>query len=270
MISFLFTMTALDALYLPLAVSAGFIAFAPTRDRPNPAGIAVACGCLMGFLLVRNLPIWPPIGGIGYLPYMLLAGLIAGLFADRPRYRFAATLFFCTVIPIAVTLAIASETYRGGAWGSHKIIIPLLALSGIYLFSRLIQAGPGPSAGRALFFASAGLTAVAFLYGTRLGLHGLSLTAAILGTLLALSSFGPRWSLSASFVAGIAWFTLTTTMILTRDLLAFPSALTSLVLFVPHIAASLSGDNGRLCLGLELFFGSLIAISAPIAFLVAP
>lgn len=260
-------MTALDALYLPLAVSAAFIAFAPTRDRPAPAGIAVACGCLMGLLLVRTMPIWPPIGGIGYLPYMLLAGLVSGLFADRPRYRFGATLFFCVAMPIIVTLLVATETYRGGPWGSHNVIIPLLALSGIYLFSRLVRAGPRFSAGRALFFANAGLTAIAFLYGSRLGLHALSTTAAIMGTILALSTLGPRWSLSASFVAGAAWFTLATTMILTRDLLAFPTALTGLALLVPHTAASLSGDNRQVRFGLELVMGSLIAICAPAALL---
>lgn len=267
MIAFLFSMTALDALYLPLAVAAAFVAFAPTREKPAPAGIAVLCGALMGLLLVRTLPVWPPVGGIGFYPYMLITGLLVGLFADRPRYRFIATILYSTALPCLIIVLVAGEEQGGNLRGTPYLLFPVLILAGIFLFSRQIRTGQRFAAGRALFFASAGLTAIAFLYGSRLGLHSLSLAAALFGTLFAITRFGPRWTFSASFTAGAGWLTLATTLIFTRDLLAFPVALTGLCLLVPHAAQSISGNNQRLCLGLELAMGLAIAIAAPAAFL---
>ncbi|GAK34356.1 hypothetical protein JCM17846_16190 [Iodidimonas nitroreducens] len=266
MIAFLLSKTAFDALFLPAAIAAAFIAFAPMRDKPHPAGIGLAIAFWMGVLMIRTLPIWPAVGGMGLTPYLGIAGLGIGLFADRPRFRLLACGFFVLLIPLITVLLIGPQEYGGRLRGGIWLIYPSLIAAGFLIFGRLVLMGPRLAAGRALFFASTALCVVAFLYGTRLGLHALSLSAAIAGTGLALWRLQMRWPYSASFAAGSLYFALAATLIFSRDMLALPVAISFLAFFVPSLALWAAKSKPAARLIFEIIAGSIIILSAGLVF----
>ncbi|GEQ99931.1 hypothetical protein JCM17845_05550 [Iodidimonas gelatinilytica] len=270
MIEFLLSRTALDSLYLPAAICAAFIAFAPTREKPHPTGLAISLAFLMGLLMVRPLPVWPPVGGIGYLPFLGLLGLGFGLAADRPRYRLFACALFVLCLPALATILVGSQEYGGRLRGTIWLIYPLLIIAGMIVFGRLIGTGSRPAAGRALFFASLALGVVAWLYGSRISLHALGLAAVILSALLVLPRLGLKWPLSASFAAGSFYFTIAATLILSRDLLALPVAISFFAFFIPGMGPFLGMKHKNHRSMLELAAGSLIVLAAGLSYLYAP
>ena len=261
MIDFLLSRSALDALYLPAAIAAALVLWAPVVRKPNPVGLALAAAFLIGFLLVRPLPVFPPIGGIGWLPYALLAGLVTGLFADRPRTRLFAALVFVILLPPLITIAVGTETYlpflRGPAWLNYAV----LSAGGLLAFARLAERGASASAARMLIFASAGIAILAALYGGRVAVHAFGLLAVILGAAFAARRSGLAWPRSASYAAGTAYFTLVATLVLSRELLALPAGLTLLPFFTPRLAERLLPEASPLAPALDVVL-SLLAIGA--------
>ena len=261
MIDFLLSRSALDALYLPAAIAAALVLWAPVVRKPNPVGLALCAAFLIGFLLVRPLPVFPPIGGIGWLPYAMLAGLVAGLFADRPRTRLVAVLAFVILLPPLITIAVGSETYlpflRGPAWFNYAI----LSAGGLLAFARLAERGASPAAPRMLAFASSGVAAIAVLYGGRIALHALSLVFVIAAAGFAARRSGLAWPRSASYAAGGAYFSLVATLVLSRELLALPAGLTLLPFFTPRLAERLLPETSPLVPVLDVVL-SLFAIAA--------
>ncbi|RMD91178.1 MAG: hypothetical protein D6807_00245, partial [Alphaproteobacteria bacterium] len=250
-------------LYLPAALAAALVLWAPVERKPHPVGLALAIAYLIGFLLVRPLPVFPPIGAIGWLPYALVVGLATGLLADRPRTRLIATIAFVLLLPPLITLAVGSETYmpflQGPGWLNHLI----LAAGGILVFARLAERGSDPAAPRMLFFASAGLAVLAALYGGRIALHAMGLVVVILGAGLAAWKSHLPWPRSASHAAGALYFALLVTLVFTREPLAFPAGLTLLPFFTPRLAERLVPKGGAHALALEIAL-SLAAVGAAI------
>lgn len=266
MLDFLISSRALDALYLPAALAAAFIIWSPTEKRPDPAGIAIAAGFLAGFLLIRPFPVWPPIGDEGWIPYLLLVAMPLGLSADVPRFRLLASLLFVIGVSIITVLLIGVEAYGTRLSGKNLLMYPLLMLSGVMVFSRVIITGERSASGLSLLFASAGLTLLAFAYGTRLWLLTLALFAALLGAHLVSYRLNRRWPLSASIIAAVIWFGFAVMLIMKRDLLALPTALLFLCFFVPGFADRLAPIGSARHKMSQILGGAAVLVIARLSF----
>lgn len=263
MLDFLFSIGAVDALYLPAALTYALIAWSPLRARPHPAGLAIAAGFFAGFLLTRPLPLVPPVGGIGWYPFVLALGLACGLAADRPRWRLVANALAIVALPLLINAAIASDQLGGRIGTPPWFIYSLLTVAGILAMTRLAEDGDRPSAAYALFFAAAGLAAVGWLYGTRVSVHAITLAAGIAAAGFALKRYEMDWPRSASFAAGALYLAIAATLFFSRDYLALPVGITVLAFFARPFADLLTRES-RMRRPIEIGFGLASALGAGI------
>lgn len=266
MIDFLLSRSAVDAACIPAATVALLLAAAPWRERPQPLGIALAIGFLIGFMLVRPLPLLPPIGLIGWLPAALLAGLTVGLFADRPRFRLAAGLVFVLALPPAIMAVSGTIGHAGLAGRPSWAMCGLLALAGTVCFARIGERAGSLRAALPPIFASAGLALVTGLYGSRLAIHAITLLAVLLAGALLCRRLDLDWPRSASFAAAATWFALLAATFFYSGLLATGAAVTMLPFFMPGLLASFAGRRAAARLWPEILAGVLAVALAGLAY----
>lgn len=266
MIDFLLSRSAVDAVYIPALTVAVLLLATPTRDRPQPLGIALAIGFLTGFMLVRPLPLLPPIGTIGWLPAAAVAGLVVGLFADRPRYRLAAGLVFVLALPPAILLAVGIAGHAGSPGQPSWLLVGLLAIAGMVAFARLGERAGSHLAFLPLIFASAGLATLTGLYGSRLALHAITLCAVLAAGAAVRSRLGLDWPRSASFAAAAAWFALFAATFFSSSLMTSGAILAMLPFFIPGLVAGFAGRRRPPRLRTELLLSALTVVAAGLAF----
>lgn len=258
MLDFLFSIRAIESIWLPASLAAALIAWSPQLRRLSPTAPAIAIAFLFGFLLIRPFPIWPMVGAEGPIPYLILPLLAIASMADIPRVRIVASLLFIIALPILASLVIGRGTIGPLASGRGLLLYPLLALSGALVFSRLIIMGERRAGGYALLLPAIGLVLLAQGYGTRIWLLALPLASALAGALLATTRLDLRWPLSASLTAGGIWFFFAVLLIAKRDLLALPTAILFLAFLAPSLADRLAPRRGGRHLAIILLYGAAV------------
>lgn len=266
-LAFLFSLSAVKAVWFPAAIAGGLVLFAPSSRHAVSSAMAVTAALWIGLLLSRPMPAFPPIGGIGWMLYASLAGLILGLLARNPRRRLAANLAFTLGLPTAVTVLVGQAAYASVLGAPAWAAFGLLSAAGIVLCARLVQRGDSPEMPKALFVAACGLAALGWLYGTRLSLHAMTLAAALAGTSLAVRIAGRSISPALSYAGGAAYFALAATMIFWSDSFILPVTATFLVFFAPDIAESLWPKPSPARNRLATLLAVLFAAGAPLAYL---
>jgi len=266
--AFLLTVSAVKALWLPAALAAGLTVYAPSSGREAPVALAMIAGLLVGTLLIRPLPLIPPIGGIGWLPYMSLAGFGLGYLAARPRWRLAANMAFSGLLAPSIAILIGRTEYTSFSGVPAWMAYALLGAVGIVIFVRIALQGKRPATPRSLFLSTLALGALGWIYGTRLGLHGMTLMAAIGAAALATRLTGQTWSRTASYAGSAAYLTLAITMIYWSDSFILPVAITFLIFFTPDLASLLLPADDSQRERLAAFLAVVFAAASPIAYLV--
>ena len=238
---------------LPFAVAFGLAAQgASGQGRAGQAGQAggngallaawgIAAGFLCAYLARRGLPPWPPSGVYAKLAYAMLASMavaavverVPALAAGRLPVRAVATVAAVLLLPVAVTVWLATDLAPNPALASGWLTIAIWCIVGVMALIRTIEdQAKGLSSPIVLLMACAGLAVVANIYGSRLSLYATALTAAIGGHLVAsLFGRGPRWSTAASLTAGCGYVALAAMLAMSRDNLTLPVGFTATVFF---------------------------------------
>lgn len=225
MISFLLSLSALDALYLPLILAAALTMWLARSRLPAAQSLAMLAAYLFGFLAVRPLPLWPVGGAIGWLPYAVIGGAALGGLSLLPgKWRWL-TLPALPALMLAMTLAIGERAYSDLVGPSPVMAYGVTLLAGLLLFLRLYERRTDPAAGRLLLGIALGLAAIALLAGSRIGVHGLTLAAAIAGALFAGRYAAPAWSAAAGLTAGMGVFATGALLALSRAEMVLPVAI---------------------------------------------
>lgn len=240
-VDFLLSRSGIEAIWVPAFMIVVLLLATPARERPQPVGIALVLAFLTGFMLVRPLPLVPPVGIIGWLPAAPLAGLLIGLFADRPRFRLAAGLVFVIALPPLIVSGIGLAGHAGLPGRPSWTLCALIALAGMASFARLGERAGDLRAVLPLLFATAGIALVTGLYGSRLAVHALTLGTVIGAGALASHRLGLAWPRSASFAAAAAWFALLAASLFTSGLLVAGATITMLAFFIPGLVAGFTG-----------------------------
>jgi len=267
LVAFLLSLTAVEALWVPAALAAGAVGLAPPMRRLEPSGPACAIGIWVGFLLVRPLPVLPPIGGLGWLPFAVLAGLALGIAADRPRWRLVAGLAFVIPLPVAISVLVGENAYASIHTMPSWLVYALLGAAGMLAMGRLAGQAASPRAPVLIALAAGGLAALGWVYGTRLGLHGATIAAAVAGAGLAAYLLNCAWSRGASFAAGAGHLTLAASMAYWHDAFVLPVTASFLVYYAPDVAAAMPGREIAGRARLEAAIAAGFAALAPLVYL---
>jgi len=266
-ISFLFSLSAVTALYAPAGLAAALAGWPWAGERPSPVGIALTAGLWLGVLLTRPFPLLPVIGPIGWLPFAVLAGLLAGLAAERPRWRLAgsaALLALAVAVTIIIGEAVYNPAFQPPAWMAYSG----MAAMGVLSLARLATVAEETYTPALLALASLALAAIAWLYGTRLSLHALTLAGAIIGAGLAARAAGLAWPRSASFAAGAGHLTIAAAMMFGDPQFVIPAGITLLIPFAPSIAAVLHRADERQAARNVIAVAAILAAAGPAMFLI--
>jgi len=257
-IPFLFSLSALDALYLPLMLSAALTMWLERSRLPAAQSLAMLAAYLFGFLAVRPLPLWPVGGAIGWLPFAVIGGAALGILALLPRgHRWLLPPALIAVM-FGLILLIGERAYNDLVGPSPWMAYGAGLLVGLLLFLRLYERRADAAGGRLLLALALGLAIVALAAGSRIGIHALTLAAVIAGALFTGRYTIPPWSAAASLTAGMGVFATGALLALSSAEMLLPVAL--LLAMLPFQAALDYGWPARRspALGESIGFGASI------------
>jgi len=174
------SLAAIKAFWIPIMLAATLA----TQAGPAPRRqlLALAAGSVAGMVLVRFaiFPLWPPVGPLGLLPWLLIADA-AVLWVAVTRVRGIGRPIIAGALLVANVLAL-SVRHAVPQLPSSLIVLALLAVLGLGVASRLpARTAGGGDRFLGLLAMAVAATAAAALYPSRTAVHGLSLIGALLG-----------------------------------------------------------------------------------------
>lgn len=244
---------------LPFGLAFLLAYWSPNRRPVGEQALTLIVTFSLAFSYVRSQPLWPPAGGIGYIPYLGLLGFGLAVIIDLFAWArsLAVHLTLAVLLPVAIVACIAFV--MGGPYYDvpQYTVLGMLAAAGVCGSVRLADDQPkGLAAPIGLITAVAALCVVSFVYGSRVGWHVASLLAVLLGVALALALAKKPWSVGANFVGFALYFGTACGLFLSRVELSLPVGMTILAFFIRPIMdyvvpkASPVRTGGQLLIGI--------------------
>ncbi|MCH8863521.1 MAG: hypothetical protein IID51_13590 [Proteobacteria bacterium] len=233
-----FTDSQIQTFAVPLVVSA--IAVGLLRYLMGPwmgvllGSLGIAIGFLASLLLVQGFPGWPPANALAMLPYIILAGMVAGALVDQADNPIGLVRPLYIGLPMVIIFWLGVTFYSAFRDITGTVPYALLMIAGIIALQRLHDdRDDGIASPVALLAALAGLAVVGLVSGTSLARFPIAAAMAILGFLL---WNWPRcrfpWSTAGTLSIGGTYLALIAFIFLQDRSMAIPLVISFAVFFV--------------------------------------
>jgi hypothetical protein len=205
------------------------------------AAVGIGSGFLISYFLVRGYNLWPPFGALGILPFVAIAGILAGTFLDVHDAPPSVVNLFILALSFAIVGWVAFEWNSGVISGDGLVLYGALVFAGYWLMQRLYDNRDfGLASSIAAFSGAFGLILIADVYGTRTGLFASGLAAAIAGYMVwNWPKYRYPWGAVGTLVAGGIFLTLASELAIKNEGLAFPVGITMTCFIVYDITSRL-------------------------------
>ena len=184
-----FTDGQIQTFAVPLVVSA--ISVGLLRYLLGPwmgvllGSMGIAFGFLASLLLVQGLPGWPPTNALAMLPYIILAGMVAGALVDEADNPIALVRPLYIGLPMVIIFWLGVTFYSAFRDIAGTVPYALLMIAGIIVLQRLHEDRDHAIASPlALLAALSGLAVVGLISETSLARYPIAAGMAVIGFLL--------------------------------------------------------------------------------------
>lgn len=184
-----FTDGQIQTFAVPLVVSA--ISVGLLRYLLGPwvgvllGSLGIAFGFLASLLLVQGFPGWPPANALAMLPYIIMAGMVAGALVDEADNPIALVRPLYIGLPMVIIFWLGVSFYSAFRDIAGTVPYALLMIAGIITLQRLHEDRDDAIASPlALLAALAGLAVVGLISETSLARYPIAAAMAVIGFLL--------------------------------------------------------------------------------------
>lgn len=196
--------------------------------------LGIAFGFLASLLLIQGFPGWPPNNALAMLPYIIMAGMVAGALVDEADNPIALVRPLYIGLPMIIIFWLGVTFYSAFSDISGTVPYALLMIAGIIALQRLHDDRDDAIASPvALLAAFSGLAVVGLVSETPLARYPIAAAMATLGFLV---WNWPRcrfpWSTAGTLSIGGAYLALIALIFLQDRSTAVPLAISFAVFFV--------------------------------------
>ncbi len=147
--------------------------------------MGIAFGFLASLLLVQGIPGWPPSNALAMLPYIILAGMVAGALVDEADNPIALVRPLYIGLPMVIIFWLGVSFYNAFRDIAGTVPYALLMIAGIIALQRLHDDRDDAIASPlALLAALSGLAVVGLISETSLARYPIAAGMAVIGFLL--------------------------------------------------------------------------------------